>query len=163
MKYWQCPKENVFFFIDVFPYQENKCGTSADCWVYYSMMYSTMYKHYVTSISFLLEVIILLDCSTDCDHITYSPRATSAKFRSSTKFWKSKLNTSLIIFWSNQQIHAQHLRLSKLEPEPILQLDLKLFGNVATKRLGNLWKPHHHLHQQDHRDSEIKVSRVHGR
>ena len=121
-----------------------------------------MYKHYVTSVSFLLEVIILLDCSTDCEHIAYSPRATSAKFRSSTKFWKSKLNTSLIFFWSNQQIHAQHLWLSELEPKPLLQLDLNLSGNVATKRPGDLWQPHHHLHQQDSRATQGEVPKLHG-
>ena len=42
-------------------------------------------KH-VTLVSFLLEVIILLDCSTDCHHIAYLPKATSAEFRSSTNF-----------------------------------------------------------------------------
>ena len=54
------------------------------------------------------------------------------------------------------------MRLSKPEPEPLLQPDLNLSGNVAPKRLGDLWQPHHHLHQQDNRASETKVSRVHG-
>ena len=46
---------------------------------------------------------------------------------------------------------TQLMRLSKLEPEPLLQLDLHFLGNVATNCSGDLQKPVDHLHQQDHR------------
>ena len=70
---------------------------------------------------------------------------------------------SLLVLTTFDQILAQFMRLSKPEPEPLLQPDLHLLGNVATKRLGDLWQPHHHLHQRENRASETKVSRVHGR
>ena len=54
------------------------------------------------------------------------------------------------------------MRLSKLEPEPLLRPDLHLLGNVATKRLEDLYEPHHHLHQQDHRATQTEVPKLNG-
>ena len=73
--------------------------------------------------------------------------------------------TMIINLFSDQiyQIHAQHLRLSKLELESLLQHELRLIGNVATKRLGDLRQPDHHLRQQDNRATQTKVPKLHGR
>ena len=55
------------------------------------------------------------------------------------------------------------MRLSKLEPEPLLQLDLDLLGNVATKCLGDLWQFDHRLHQQDHGATQTQLPKLYGR
>ena len=55
------------------------------------------------------------------------------------------------------------MRLSKLELEPLLQLERDLLGNVAAKRLGDLRQLDHHLHQQDHRATQTEVPKLHGR
>ena len=55
------------------------------------------------------------------------------------------------------------MRLSKLELEPLLQPDLHLLGNVATKRLGDLWQLDHRLHQQDNRANQNELSKLYGR
>ena len=37
-------------------------------------------------------------------------------------------------------VHSQPMRLSKLELEPLLQLDHSLTGNVEAKCIGDLWE-----------------------
>ena len=59
-------------------------------------------------------------------------------------------------------VPTQFMRLSKLEPEPLLQPDLNLSGNVATKRLGDLWQPDHQLHQRDSRATQTEVPKLNG-
>ena len=55
------------------------------------------------------------------------------------------------------------MRLSELELEPLLQPELHLFGTVATKRLGDLRRLDHHLHQRDHRATQTELPKLHGR
>ena len=55
------------------------------------------------------------------------------------------------------------MRLSKLELEPLLRPDLHLLGNVATKRLGDLWQLDHRLHQQDNRATQTQLPKLYGR
>ena len=62
-----------------------------------------------------------------------------------------------------RNIITQLMRLSKLEPEPLLQPDLHLLGNVATKRLGDLWQLDHRLHQQDNRAAQTQLPKLFGR
>ena len=70
---------------------------------------------------------------------------------------------SLLVLTTFDQILAQFMRLSKLEPEPLLQLDLDLLGNVANKCLGDLRQFDHRLHQQDHGATQTQLPKLYGR
>ena len=67
------------------------------------------------------------------------------------------------ISFSNFLVHTQHVRLSKPEPEPLLQHDVNLYGNVATKHLGDLRESDNYLRQPDFGAHEAEVPELHGR
>ena len=54
------------------------------------------------------------------------------------------------------------MRLAELEPESFLRLELDIVGNVATKRLGNLWKPNNYLCQPDVGAIEAEIPELDG-
>ena len=54
------------------------------------------------------------------------------------------------------------MRLAELEPESFLRLDLQVVGNVATDRLGNLWKPNNYLCQPDVGAIEAEIPELDG-
>ena len=60
------------------------------------------------------------------------------------------------------RIDAQFLRLTKPQPEPVLQHKLDLVGNVATKRAGDLWRGETRLPFQYIRTIEREVPQLHG-
>ena len=80
----------------------------------------------------------------------------------SAKFWEIK-SFQIHAHYCNVITHSQLMRLSKLEPEPLLQLDLDLLGNVANKCLGDLWQFDHRLHQQDHGATQTQLPKLYGR
>ena len=54
------------------------------------------------------------------------------------------------------------MRLAELEPESFLRLELQVVGNVATDRLGNLWKPNNCLCQPDVGAIEAEIPELDG-
>ena len=54
------------------------------------------------------------------------------------------------------------MRLAELEPESYLRLELDIVGNVATERLGNLWKPKNYLCQPDVGAIEAEIPELDG-
>ena len=54
------------------------------------------------------------------------------------------------------------MRLTELEPESFLRLELNIVGNVATERLGNLWKPNNYLCQSDFGAIEAEIPELDG-
>ena len=54
------------------------------------------------------------------------------------------------------------MRLTELEPESFLRLELDIVGHVATERLGNLWKPNNFLCQSDVGAIEAEIPKLNG-
>ena len=67
---------------------------------------------------------------------------------------------SLII---QQKCFFQQVWLSQLKPESLLQDELDLTGDVATKHPGNLWKHHNQLCRSVERATQVKVSKLYGK
>ena len=168
-------KGELYLFLEVFDHQ-GKNTTTCDPWTARDFMKeigksSVQCQHCLSGIVNGLTgsgSLIVLDDNlfSDCNHITYLPRVTSAEFRSNSAEEKYVAPIKIVNNLRNIFLHflqTQLMRLSKPEPKPFLQLDLHFSGNVATKRLGDLWQPHHHLHQQDHRATQTEVPKLHGR
>ena len=54
------------------------------------------------------------------------------------------------------------MRFTESESESVLQPNLHISGNVATKRPRDLWKPDDRLRQQDLRTNEEEVPKLDG-
>ena len=95
---------------------------------------------------------------SDCNHITYSSTVTSAEFR-----WFARWHTEYLDqrFWLSRHF-SQLLWLSEPELESVLQPDLHLSGNVATKRPRDLRKPDNKLHQGNNRADEKELPQLYG-